>query len=578
MASETSVLVVGAGPVGLTLALDLGQRGVDCILLERNAAPMQLPKMERCNGRTMEVYRRLGVAEAIRDAGLPREAPMDVFLTTSLTDPPIAHLPCPSVAEAKADIAASNDGTRLLEPYQLISQYTLEPLLRTFVEALPSVSVRFGCEVTGFEQESDGVVATVRTGDGETSLVRAAYLVGCDGGSSTVRKQLGIPLQGQGGIRTLRQALFHCPDLYARIRTGKGRHYHIADGPLFPFVILQDSMRHWTLHAAAESDAEMAEVFARAIGMDLDFAMLSVNEWAQHLLCAERYADGRVFIAGDAAHLVIPTGGLGMNTGVGDAADLAWKLAGTLAGWGGPGLLPSYEAERRPIGLRAIRASGAAMAGRLSWRAAYRPEAREDTPEGAANRAELARLFDVEQRKITDILGIEGGYQYVGSPVVWPEAGERPDPDNPRYVPTTWPGARLPHVWLAACPIHPDPSCPSCVGVNWTGCGGEGGGTALHDRLGAGFTLLRLGSSSLDTTGLETAFHALGAPLDVLTLDDPQVRRVYGYDLLLVRPDRHVAWRGDRPPDDPGGVAAVVTGWAPSPRSARNRAHDANHS
>ena len=148
----------------------------------------------------------------------------------------------------------------------MISQYTLEPLLRTFVEALPSVDVRFGCEVVGFEQDADGVVVTVRARDGATSQVRAAYLVGCDGGSSTVRKQLGIALDGQGGIRTLRQALFHCPDLYERIRTGKGRHYHIADGPLFPFIILQDSMRHWTLHAAAATDAEMAEIFARAIG------------------------------------------------------------------------------------------------------------------------------------------------------------------------------------------------------------------------------------------------------------------------------------------------------------------------
>jgi 2-polyprenyl-6-methoxyphenol hydroxylase-like FAD-dependent oxidoreductase len=444
------------------------------------------------------------------------------------------------VAEAKADIAATNDGTRLLEPYQLISQYTLEPLLRTFVEDQPSVKVRFGNELLSFEQSDDGFSASIRNQDGETSVIRASYLVGCDGGASTVRKQLGIRLEGQGGIRTLRQALFHCPDLYDRIRTGQGRHYHIADGPLFPFIILQDSMRHWTLHAAAESDAEMAEIFARAVGAPIELEMLSVNQWTQHLLCAERYADGRVFIAGDAAHLVIPTGGLGMNTGVGDATDLAWKLAATLAGWGGPGLLQSYETERRPIGLRAIRASGAAMAGRLSWRAAYRPEARTDTPAGAESRAELARLFDTEQRKITDILGIEAGYQYVDSPIVWPESGEHPDPDNPRYIPTTWPGARLPHAWLAD-------------------------GSALHDRFGAGYTLLRLGATDADTSGLESTFRALGAPLDVLAIADPAVRRVYQRDLLLVRPDLHVAWRGDRPPADPAQVAAVATGRAPSP-------------
>ncbi|MGH8649744.1 MAG: FAD-dependent monooxygenase, partial [Burkholderiales bacterium] len=365
-----------------------------------------------------------------------------------MSGPPLVRLPYPSVAEAKAEIAAHNDG-RPLEPYQLISQYTLEPLLRSIVEAQPSVTVRFGCELVSFTQDSGSVSARVTSKTRPDETIRARYLVGCDGGSSTVRKQLGIPLHGEGNIRNLRQALFHCPELYGRIPMGKGRHYHIAEGPLFPFIILQDSTRHWTLHAAAASDGEMAEIFKRSLGMPIEFEMLSVNEWTQHLLCAERYGEGRVFIAGDAAHLVIPTGGLGMNTGVGDAIDLSWKLAATLAGWGGPQLLASYETERRPIGLRNVKASGAAMSGRMSWRAAYHPDIHTNTPAGAAIRAEMASRFDVEQRKVTEILGIEAGYRYVDSPVIWPEAGDGPDPDNPRYVPTTWPGARLPHVWLS---------------------------------------------------------------------------------------------------------------------------------
>jgi hypothetical protein len=410
-------------------------------------------------------------------------------------------------------------------------------LLRSLAERLPSVQVRFGCELVAFSQDADGVTAQVRHSDGTSGVVRAAYLVGCDGGSSTVRRQLGIKLEGEGGIRTLRQALFCCPDLYDRLVVGKGRHFHIAEGPLFPFVILQDSTRHWTLHAAADSDAEMANIFNGALGMPLPFTMLSVNEWTQHLLCAERYGEGRVLIAGDAAHLVIPTGGLGMNTGVGDATDLAWKLAATLAGWGGPHLLASYEAERRPIGLRSIRAAGSAMAGRLSWRAAYRPNLRDDSPAGAATRVEMRRCFEVEQRKITDILGIEAGYQYVHSPIVWPEPGERPDPDNPRYVPTTWPGARLPHVWLDD-------------------------GTALHDRLGRGYTVLRLGPAPVTVRPLAAGFLDLGAPLDVQTVPDARPREVFGYDLLLVRPDLHVVWRGNRLPDDPRRLAAIATGHA----------------
>jgi 2-polyprenyl-6-methoxyphenol hydroxylase-like FAD-dependent oxidoreductase len=506
--------------VGLTLALDLGRRGVRCVLIERSETSIRLPRMERCNARTMEIFRRLGIAETVRDAGLPRDAPMDVFLAPSMADPPLVHLRYPSVAQAKAEIAAHNDG-RPLEPSQLISQYTLEPLLRALVERLPSVQVRFGCELTALEQDAGSVRGHVRTSAGAVETIRAAYLVGCDGGASTVRKQLGIRLGGEGSIRTLRQALFRCDELYGRIPMGRGRHYHIAQ-PGFPFVILQDSTRHWTLHHPASSDAEMAGTFARAVGMPVAAEMLSVNEWTQHLLCAERYRSGRVFLAGDAAHLVVPTGGLGMNTGVGDAIDLGWKLAATLAGWGGPGLLDAYEAERRPIGLRNVKASAAAVRGREHWRA-------------ATTREEMARRFDAEQRKVTEILGIEAGYRYVGSPLVWPEAGEGPDPDDPRYRPTSWPGARLPHVWLDD-------------------------GTALHDRLDPGYTLLRLGRTRADTAPLEGAFRAAGAPLSVLDVPAPAARDLYERDLVLVRPDLHVVWRGSRVPDDAPRLAAIATG------------------
>jgi len=549
--AETQVLIVGAGPVGLTLALDLGQRGVRCVLIERNETSIQLPKMERCNARTMEIYRRLGIAEKVRDAGLPRHAPMDVFLATSMAEPPLARLACPSVADGKAEIAAHNDG-RPLEPYQLISQYTLEPLLRSLVETLPNVTVHFGCELTSFTQDGDSVKAHVRTSNGPDETIRTAYLVGCDGGSSTVRKQLGIQLQGEGDIRKLRQALFHCPELYERIPMGKGRHYHIAEEPIFPFIILQDSTRHWTLHASASSDGEMAQIFKKALGMPIDFEMLSVNEWTQHLLCAESYAEGRAFIAGDAAHLVIPTGGLGMNTGVGDAIDLSWKLAATLAGWGGPQLLASYEKERCPIGLRNVKASRDAMSGRLSWRAAYHPGIRKNTAEGAAIRAEMASRFAIEQRKVTEILGIEAGYRYVDSPIVWPEPGDGPDPDNPQYVPTTWPGARLPHVWLS------NPATPN-------------GRTALHDRLGMGYTLLRLGRTCVDTSNLERALRATGAPLEVLDIADDAAREIYGFDLLLVRPDLHVVWRGNQIPEDADTIASVTTGRAASDELHVNR-------
>ena len=228
-ALDTQVIIVGAGPVGLTLAIDLGRRGVRCMLIEQKDAPQFLPKMERCNARTMEIYRRMGIAEKVRAAGFPRDVPMDVFIVTSLIEPPLLHLPYPSVAEAQAQIAACHDGTLPLEPYQLISQYTLEPLLKSVAESIPTSWVRYGCEFMSFAQDAGSVTAQVKTGNGKTSELSAHYLVGCDGGTSAVRKQLGIKLEGEANILQLRQALYRCDELFERIPIGKGRHYHVAD-------------------------------------------------------------------------------------------------------------------------------------------------------------------------------------------------------------------------------------------------------------------------------------------------------------------------------------------------------------
>jgi 2-polyprenyl-6-methoxyphenol hydroxylase-like FAD-dependent oxidoreductase len=528
---HTQVLIVGGGPVGLTLAIALGRLGVRCILIEQKDAPQFLPKMERCNARTMEIYRRLGIAKMVRAAGLPREAPMDVFIVLSLVEPPLLHLPFPSVAQAQASIVACRDTSMPLEPYQLISQYTLEPLLKSVAETLPGVDVCYACEFIAFTQDGTRVRAEVRRGV-KVEELSAEYLVGCDGGSSAVRRQLGIKLQGEANIMQLHQALYRCDDLYERIPIGKGRHYHVADDR-YTFLIVQDSTRHFTLHSVVDHDADMAAMFERTVAMPLKYEMLYVGQWKQNLLLADSYGRGRVFLAGDAVHLVIPTGGLGMNSGVGDAIDLSWKLAATLQGWGGPRLLASYEVERRQVGERNVAASRHAARGRRTWREAWRPNIRDDTSEGAATRANLAAIADVEQRKGNVMRGAELGYRYIGSPIIAEEPGG-PEPDFKNYVPTTWPGARLPHLWLAD-------------------------GTAMQDRIGDGYTLLRLAGAH-NATPLQHAFAALGAPLSVLDIAEERVRDLYGYDLLLLRPDLHVAWRGNAPPADPAGLAALVTG------------------
>ena len=203
-----------------------------------------------------------------------------------------------------------------------------------------------------------------------------------------MRRQLGIKLQGEANLMQFRQALYRCDDLFERIPIGKGRHYHVADA-LATFLIVQDSTKHFTLHATVDSDADMATLFEKTVAMPVKYEMLSVGQWKQNLLLADSYGQGRIFLAGDAVHLVIPTGGLGMNSGVGDAIDLSWKLAATLQGWGGPQLLASYEIERRQIGARNVEASRHASRGRRAWRAAYKPNIRDNTPEGAETRANL---------------------------------------------------------------------------------------------------------------------------------------------------------------------------------------------
>jgi 2-polyprenyl-6-methoxyphenol hydroxylase-like FAD-dependent oxidoreductase len=536
---DTEVLIAGAGPVGLTLAIALGRSGVRCTLIEKKAAPEFLPKMERCNARTMEIFRRLALAEAIRASGLRSDVPMDVYVVLAMNEPPLLHLPYPSVAAAQADIAACNDGSMPLEPYQLISQYTLEPLLKSAAERLPTVTVRYGCELLSLRQDAEGATANVKASDGLVEDIRAQYIVRCDGGSSTVRKQLGIQLLGEGNLLRLYQALYYSPDLFDMIPIGdgpgRGRHYHVADAHS-TFLIMQDSTRHWTLHAVVERPEEMRAQFERAIGVPARYDMLYAGEWKQNLLLADRYRSGRVFLAGDSAHLVVPTGGLGMNTGVGDAIDLAWKLHGTLRGWGGIQLLDSYEIERRQVGDRNVGASRYASLGRRKWRAQYRPDIRDTSAEGQATRDGVARVANVEQRKTNEMIGAELGYRYVGSPVIWDEPGG-PEHLFREYVPTTWPGARLPHVWLT-------------------------NRTPVQDLIGDGYTLLRLGNSTADTTGLERAMRALGAPFTTVTVSDDVARDVYGRDLILLRPDLHVAWRGSHAPTNPAHLAALVTGWS----------------
>jgi 2-polyprenyl-6-methoxyphenol hydroxylase-like FAD-dependent oxidoreductase len=544
MQLQTQVLIVGAGPVGLTLAIDLGRRGVRCLLIEEQAEPRKLPKMERVNARSMEMYRRLGLANAIRKAGAPETARMDSMVARSMAEEPLVRLVYPSARDASKAGAECRDGTLPLEPAHLVSQYTLEPLLMAEATKTPNVTVRTGCGLRAFSQDEQGVTAEVELTAGEAKgrrqTVRAAYMVGTDGGRSTVRKGLGIPLVGDGGLAKKNQVFVRCDKLWEAYRYPQARMIFFTNADQ-SILSLQDSLRHFVFHTSCWGDAaELRRIIGETLALPVDFEILATTAWTLHLLVAERYMDRRVLIAGDSAHLVIPTGGLGLNTGIGDAFDLSWKLAGTLQSWGGPHLLSSYDQERRTIGERNKEGARYAALGQLAWRAAVRPNIGEDTPEGRGVKAAVIRLANVEQRKTHEQVGTELGYRYESSPVICSEAGVWPPDVKEVYIPTSRPGARLPHMWLK------DES-------------------ALQDHLGQGYTLLKLRRGTDDASSLIQAMRDTGAPLEVVEIDEQPLRELYGRDLLLLRPDLHVCWRGDKAPADARMVAAIVTGRQASP-------------
>jgi 2-polyprenyl-6-methoxyphenol hydroxylase-like FAD-dependent oxidoreductase len=517
-ANEIPVVIAGGGPVGMTLARVLSLRDIRCMLVERNHATTRHPKMDITNARSMELFRSIGLERALRDVAVAEVNPFDVSWITSLAGYELHRFRYPSVAESRELIRAKNDGTQPCVPAMRVSQVEIEPVLKRVIDEDPNVDVCFGVSFEDCQQDSEGVSVTLRDWKGDTKTVRCHYLVGCDGGGSAVRAALDIGLSGTPRVMKRFMTHFRSEARYLLQRFGIAWHYQSASGTL----IGQNDRDLWTLHSRFPSDVEAnavdpAALVEKFVGQSFDFEILVANPWTPHLLVADSYQRDRVFLAGDAAHQYIPTGGYGLNTGVGDAFDLGWKLAATLNGFGGPNLLRSYQHERRPIGVRNLEASRRHNEIRVEIGRLYNPALDVPGVEGDKARRKAAEGIRMLGNAENESYGIELGYYYKDSVVTCGTPGDQPDDDPLSYVPTTIPGVRLPNVVLSS-------------------------GQPLYDLLGPWFTLLAA-DKSLSAPLIEAA-QRRGMPLRVVDFDEPQFREIYQAPLVLVRPDNHVAWRG----------------------------------
>jgi len=528
---DCAVIIIGGGPCGLVLAIELGRRGVSTIVLEEKTSPARFPAANATQARTMEHYRRLGFAEKVRAQGLPEDYPTDIAYFTRYTKHELARFSLPSARAAREMVRTLTGSWSAAELPHRVSQMFVEDVLRAEATACPTVSIRPGWRMAAVRDTGTGVEVDAEHDGGRTTL-RAAYAMGADGGSSPTRKALGYSYAGESGaVRDFMGGRmfaihFRSPDLYRVIPHPRAWMYWAVNRDRRAFMASVNGHDQFNFHTQLKpgeseqiSDVEAKAMFEKAFAAPLDIEIIARSAWnAGYTLVAEKFQRGRIFLGGDAAHLFTPAGGLGYNTAVEDAVNLGWKLAAVLKGWGGPQLLDSYETERQAIARRnTTYARGFADSLGLF---VPPPELEDDGPAGEAARKLTGDHFNHHARFEFNIPGITFGGRYDGSPIVVSD-GTAPPPDAVNsYQPTGCPGGRAPHLWL-------------------------GDGRSLYDALGFEFTLLQLGKKPADTASFRAAADAMNIPLSVVAVAGDEARELYGADLALIRPDQIVAWRGN---------------------------------
>jgi 2-polyprenyl-6-methoxyphenol hydroxylase-like FAD-dependent oxidoreductase len=532
--AEIPILIVGAGPVGLALAADLGLRGVSCLAIEQGEGPADHPRASALNTRSMEFMRRFGVGDAVRAASAPEDFPHTALYCTSLNGFEIARIERPHHG-GKGPTPESP------ERPQRCNQLWLDPILRDLAASQESVELRFRCKFESLWQEGDRVIATVHDLATDTRLqIAAQYIVDCSGGHSPIRRAFDIGMSGSSYVGHNLSVFVRAPELWEHHPMGKAALISFVEpAGLWRNLVILDGRELYRFGLAGKQFFDAPEavdadrLFEEAVGKPVPHEVISIRRWTARNVVADRYREGRVFLAGDAAHLNHPASGLGLNTGLGDVIDLAWKLEATLAGWGGTGLLDSYEIERHPVGVRNV--GHASMTYDTDRTQNPHPEIALDTAAGAQARRQMGEaIVRTQTRKfITD--GIALGYRYEPSPICWGDPSPAPPLTISEYHPTTYPGSRAPHAWLSP-------------------------GVSTIDAFGRGFTLLRFGGDAPDPAAIERAFAERRVPLNIMTIVDPAIGALYARRLVLVRPDGHVAWRSDGPPAEPRDLVERVRG------------------
>ena len=538
---RTSVLIVGGGPVGSTLALDLASRGIDVIVAEQNP-PGHMPGV-KCNhvaARTMEIFRRLGIVERVRNIGLPADHANDVAFRTTAVGTEFARIHIPCRRDRYTDKTGPDGWWPTPEPPHRINQIYLDPLLAAEAASRPQVRFLSLTRVLGFTQNAEGVTAEVE--DIERSgkcLIECAYLVGCDGGSSMVRHGIGARLQGDAMIGRTQSSYIRAPGLVARMRVAPAWSIQVMNPRRSANMFAVDGRETWLVHnylRADEADFEAIDGDAclrHILGVEpsFDYELISRENWIGRRLLADRFRDRRVFVCGDAAHIWAPFAGYGMNAGIADAANLAWMLAGVLKGWADLAILAAHEAERWPI---TEQVSKYAMGTALSLaraRAEVPPDIEAAGPAGDAVRTTLGQQLLAMHTPQFCCGGLNFGSFYDRSPIVAYDGEPAPAYTMDSFTPSTVPGCRTPHLWLEE-------------------------ERSLYDAMGADFTLLRFDQTA-EVTGLVEAAALRGLPLKVLEVaSEPPYRE----KLVLSRPDQHVAWRGNAQPADPMKLIDTIRG------------------